>query len=69
MCREANKEPQKSFLLVEMEKKKHGDVHHTFTTLTKLRGREHVLPFYLVLLFILAMDFLLGVFAGFLNYK
>ena len=66
MCREANNEPQKSFLLllIEMEKKKHGDVHYTFTRLTKLR-RELVVPFYPVLLFILAMDFLLGVFTGF----
>ena len=68
MCREANKEPQKSFLLVEMEEK-HGDVHYTFTTLTKLRRRELVVPFYPVLLFSLAMDFLLGVFIGCLNYK
>ena len=68
MCREANKELQKSFLLIEMEKK-HGDVYYTFTTLTKLSRRELVVPFYPVLLFILAMDFLLGVFIGFLNYK
>ena len=49
--------------------KKHGDVHYTFTTSTKVRRRELVVPFYPVLLFILAMDFLLGVFIGFLNYK
>ena len=39
LCREANKEPQKSFLIVEMEKKKHGDIHYTFTRLTKLKRR------------------------------
>ena len=48
---------RKSFLLIEMEKKTHGDVHYTFTRLTKLR-RELVVPFYPVLLFILAMEFL-----------
>ena len=49
--------------------KKHGDIHYTFTRLTKLRGRELVVPFYPVLLFVLAMDFLLGIFTRFLNYK
>ena len=42
---------------------------YTFTRLTKLKRRELVLPFYTVLLFILAMEFLLGVFTGFFNYK
>ena len=56
MCREANNEPQKSFLLIEKGEKKIGDVHYIFTRLTKLR-RELVVPFYPVLLFILAMDF------------
>ena len=48
--------------------KKHGDIHYTFTRLTKLKGRELV-PFYPVLLFILAMEFLLDVFTGFFNHK
>ena len=48
--REANKEPQKSFLIAEMEKK-HGDIHYTFTRLTNLKRRELVVPFYPVLLF------------------
>lgn len=69
LCREANKEPQKSFLIVEMKKKKHGVIHYTFTRLTMLKRRELVVPFYPVLLFILAMKFLLGVFTGFFNYK
>ena len=59
---------QKSFLIVEMEKK-HGDIHYTFTRFTKLKRRELVMPFYPVLPFILAMEFLLGVFTGFFNYK
>ena len=42
---------------------KHGDIPYTF------HRRELVLPFYPVLLFILAMEFLLGVFTGFFNYK
>ena len=42
--------------------KKHGDIHYTFTRLTKLKRGELVVPFYSVLLFILAMEFLLGVF-------
>ena len=37
--------------------KKHGDIHYTFTRLTKLKRRELVVPFYPVLLFILAMEF------------
>ena len=49
--------------------KKHGDVHYTFIRLPKPRRRELVVPFYPVLLFILAMDLLLGVFTGFLNYE
>ena len=57
-----------SFPIVEMEIK-HGDIHYTFTRLTKLKRRELVVPFYPVLLFILAMEFLLGVFTGFFNYK
>ena len=61
-------EPQKSFLIVELEKKKHGDIHYTFTWLTKLKRRELV-PFYPVLLFILAIEFLIDVFTGFFNYK
>ena len=44
LCWEANKEPQKSFLIVEMEKKEHGYIHYTFTGLTKLKRRELV-PF------------------------
>ena len=56
LCREANKEQQKSFLIVEMEKKEHGDIHYTSTWLTKLKRRELV-PFYPVLLFILAIEF------------
>ena len=44
LCREANKEPQKSFFMVEMEKKEHDDIHYTFTRLTKLKRRELV-PF------------------------
>ena len=44
--------------------KKHGDIHDTFTRLTKLRRRELVVPFFPVLLFILAMEFLLGIFTG-----
>ena len=40
----SHKEPQKSFLIVEMEKKEHGDIHYTFTRLTKLKRRELV-PF------------------------
>ena len=55
--------------IVEMEKKKHDDIHYTFTRLTKLKRRELVVPFYPVLLFILAMKFLLGIFIGFFNYK
>ena len=62
-----NKEPQKSFLIVEMEKK-HGDIHYIFTRFM-LKRREPVVPFYPVLLFILAMEFLLDVFTGFFNYK
>ena len=68
MFREANKEPQKSFLIAEMEKK-HGDIHYHFTRLTKLKRRELVVTFYPVLLFILTMEFLVGVFTGFCNYK
>ena len=68
MFREANKEPQKSFLIAEMEKK-HGDIHYTFTRLTKLKRRELVVPFYPVLLFILAMEFILCIFTGYFNYK
>ena len=49
--------------------KKHGDIHYTFTRSTMLKGRELVVPFYPVLLFILAMEFLLGVFTRFFNYK
>ena len=49
--------------------KKHGDIHYTFTRLTKLKRGELVVPFYSVLLFILAMEFLLGVLTGFFNYK
>ena len=37
--------------------------------LTKLKRRELVVSFYPVLLFILAVDFLLGVFTGYFNYK
>ena len=48
---------------------KYGDIHYTFTRLTKLKRRELVEPFYPVLLFILAMEFLLDVFTGFFNYK
>ena len=48
--------------------KKHGDIHYTFTRLTKLK-RKTVIPFYPVFLFISAMDFLLGVFTGYFNYK
>ena len=48
---------------------KHGDIHYTFTRLTKLKRRKLVVPFYPVLLFILAMEFLLGIFTGFFNYK
>ena len=58
---------RKSFRIVELEKK-HGDIHYTFTRLTKLKGRELVIPLYPVLLYILAMEFLLGVFIGFFNY-
>ena len=47
---------------------KNGDIHYTFTRLTKLKRRELV-PFYPVLLFILAMEFLLDVFTGFFNHK
>ena len=46
---------------------KHGDIHYTFTRLTKLKRRA--VPFYPVLLFILAMEILLDVFTGFFNYK
>ena len=46
-----------------------GDIHYTFTRSTKLKRRELVIPFYPVLLFILAMEFLLDVFTGFFNYK
>ena len=49
--------------------KKHYDIHYTVTRLTKLNRRELVVPFYPMLLFILAMEFLLGVFTGFFNYK
>ena len=49
--------------------KKHGDIHYTFTRLTKLKRRELVGPFYPVLLFILAMEILLGIFTRFFNYK
>ena len=59
---------RKSHCIVEM-KKKHGDIHYTFTRLTKRKRKELVVPFYLVLLFILAMEFLFGVFTGFFNYK
>ena len=48
---------------------KHGDIHYTFTKLTKLKRRKLVVPFYPVLLFILAMEFLPGVFTGFFIYK
>ena len=48
---------------------KTGDIHYTFTRLTKLKRRELVLPFYPVLLFILAMEFLLGILIRFFNYK
>ena len=48
---------------------KHGDIHLTFTRLTKLKRRDLVVPFYPMLLFILAMEFLLGIFTGFFNYK
>ena len=37
---------------------KHGDIHYTFTRLTKLKRIELIVPFYPVLLFILAMEFL-----------
>ena len=47
--------------------KKHGDIHYTFTRLTKLK--RELVPFYPVLLFILAMEILLDVFTGFFNYK
>ena len=40
----------KSFLIVEIEKTKHGDIHYTFTRLTKLKRRELIVPFYPVLL-------------------
>ena len=46
-------------------RKNHDDIHYTFTRLTKLKRRELVVPFYPVLLFILAMEFLLDVFTGF----
>ena len=46
-------------------KKKYDDIHYTFTRLTKLKRRELVVPFYPVLLFILAIELLLGVFTGF----
>ena len=48
---------------------RHGDIHYTFTRFTKLNGRERVVPFYPVLLFILAMEVLLGIFTGFFNNK
>ena len=48
--------------------KKHGDIHYTFTWFTKLKRRELV-PFYPLLLFTLAIEFLLDVFIGFFNYK
>ena len=35
--------------------KNNGDIHYTFTWLTRLKRRELVVPFYPVLLFILAM--------------
>ena len=53
-------------LIVEMEKKKHGDTHYTFTKLTELKRRKLVVPFYPMLLFILTMEFLLGVLTRFL---
>ena len=59
---------RKSFLIVEMERKKHGDIHYTFTWLTKLK-RTELVSFYPVLLFILAIEFLLDVLTGFFNYK
>ena len=49
--------------------KKHGDVHYTFTRLTKLKRTKLAVPFYPVLLFILSMEFLLGVFTGLFNYQ
>ena len=42
--------------------KKHCDIHYSFISLTKLKRRELVVPFHPVLLFTLAMEFLLGVF-------
>ena len=66
LCREANKEPQKSFLIVEMEKK-HSDIHYTFTRLTKLKRACRTVLSGVTLN--LAMEFLLGIFIGFFNYK
>ena len=64
---EANKEPQVISYSRNGEKK-HCDIHYTFTRLTKLKRRGLGVPFYPVLLFILVMEFLLGVFTGFFNY-
>ena len=36
---------------------KNGDIHYTYTSLTKLKRRELVVPLYSVLLNILAMEF------------
>ena len=38
-CAEKQTRSRKSFLIVEMEKKKHGDMHYTFSRLTKLKRR------------------------------
>ena len=58
----------KVIFIVEMERN-HGDIHLTFTRLTKLKRRDLVVPFYPVLLYILAMELLLGIFTAFFNYK
>ena len=45
--------------------KKHGDMHYTFTSLTKLKKESLSYRFIRCYFLFLAMEFLLGVFIGF----
>ena len=60
---------RKSHFLLQKWRKKHDDIHYTFTRLTKLKSRGLVVSFYPVLFFILVMEFLFGIFIGYFNYK